>query len=272
MEGPMRDGRASSARQAVRVPGHFGEWMQGRLGPEGPVALVTLCCPVLAVRAPGSGVRLTDLFPAPRLAAFAGALGISGDFPGLECDMPLGAGAGASTACLVAAARASGFRGTPERLARACLAVEGASDPLMFAAPDRLLWASREARTLADLAPVPRAEIVGGYWGAPRRTDPEDDDFPDIADLVAAWRESGDLARLAALASEAARRADARRGPGNPMAELARDLGALGHTRAYTGAARALVFAPGTVPEGIEVALSEAGLTGVLRFVTGGGA
>jgi hypothetical protein len=56
------------------------------------------------------------------------------------------------------------------------------------------------------------------------------------------------------------------------MAELARDLGALGHTRAYTGAARALVFAPGTVPEGIEVALSEAGLTGVLRFVTGGGA
>lgn len=266
----MRDGRASSARQAVRVSGHFGEWMQGRLGPEGPVALVTLCCPVLAVRAPGATVRLSEMFPEARLTAFAAALGISGDLPGLECDMPLGAGAGASTACLVAAAWACGFDGTPERLARACLAVEGASDPLMFAAPDRLLWASREARALADLPPVPRAEIVGGYWGAPQRTDPEDDDFPDIADLVTAWRDGGDLAMLAALASEAAQRADARRGPGDSMAELARDLGALGHTRAYTGAARALVFAPGTVPEGVEVALTKAGLTGVLRFVTGG--
>lgn len=270
----MRDGRASSARQAVCVPGHFGEWMQGRLGPEGPVALVTLCCPVLQVRAPGGAVRLADLFPPERLAGFAAALGVAGDWPGLECDMPLGAGAGASTACLVASALACGFDGAPERLARACLAVEGASDPLMFAAPDRILWASREARALAHLPPVPRAEIVGGYWGAPLRTDPADDDFPDIADLVAAWRDGdgGDLAMLAALASEAARRADARRGPGDPMAELARDLGAAGHTRAYTGAARALVFAPGTVHEGAEAALSEAGLTGLVRFVTGGGA
>lgn len=268
----MRDGRRSSARQAVRVPGHFGEWMQGRLGPEGPVALVTLCCPALGVCAPRGPVRLADLFPEAQLAEFAEALGLAGDWPGLACDMPLGAGAGASTACLVAAARACGFDGPPDRLARACLAVEGATDPLMYPAPDRLLWASREARILADLPAVPRAEILGGYWGAPMRTDPGDVDFPDISDLAAAWRTGGDLMLLAELSSEAARRADARRGPGDPMADLARDLGAHGHTRAYTGTARALVFAPGTVPGRAQAALSEAGLTGILRFVTGGGA
>lgn len=268
----MRDGRMSSLRRAVRVPGHFGEWMQGRLGREGPVALVTLCCPALGVRGPGGPVRLADLFPETQLAKFAEALGLAGDWPGLACDMPLGAGAGASTACLVAAARAGGFDGTAGRLARACLAVEGATDPLMYPAPDRLLWASREARIMADLPTVPRAEILGGYWGAPQRTDPADEDFPDIADLVAAWRAGGDLALLSDLASEAARRADALRGPGDPMADLARDLGALGHTRAYTGAARALVFASGTVPERAEAALREAGLTGILRFVTGDGA
>ena len=155
----MRDGRMSSLRRAVRVPGHFGEWMQGRLGREGPVALVTLCCPALGVRGPGGPVRLADLFPETQLAGFAAALGIAGDWPGLACDMPLGAGAGASTACLVAAARACGFDGTAGRLARACLAVEGATDPLMYPAPDRLLWASREARIMADLPTVPRAEI-----------------------------------------------------------------------------------------------------------------
>ena len=32
------------------VAGHFGEWLQGRLGPDGPVALVTLPCPVRACR------------------------------------------------------------------------------------------------------------------------------------------------------------------------------------------------------------------------------
>ena len=34
----------------ARVEGHFGELLQGRLGPAGPVVLVTLPCPVLAAR------------------------------------------------------------------------------------------------------------------------------------------------------------------------------------------------------------------------------
>ncbi|TCP38104.1 hypothetical protein EV662_12129, partial [Rhodovulum marinum] len=39
-----------AARRAC-VAGHFGEFLQGRLGPDGPVVLVTLPCPALAVRA-----------------------------------------------------------------------------------------------------------------------------------------------------------------------------------------------------------------------------
>jgi hypothetical protein len=56
------------------------------------------------------------------------------------------------------------------------------------------------------------------------------------------------------------------------MPDLARDLGALGYARAHTGPARALIFAPGKVPNGAGAALKEAGLRDVLHFRTGGAA
>ena len=40
---------------ALRVAGHFGELMQGRLGADGPLALISLPCPVLAVQTGGTG-------------------------------------------------------------------------------------------------------------------------------------------------------------------------------------------------------------------------
>lgn len=270
----MAENTMPMVRPAIRVSGHFGEWMQGRLGPEGPVVLVTLACPVLCVAAPGSGPGIDRLFSPRAVAGFARALGFGAvAWPGLDCDMPMGAGAGASTACLVASARAAGRGGDPLVLARACLDVEGATDPLMFDTPDALLWASREGRVIEDMVPPPRSVLVGGYWGAPLRTDAGDSDFPDIADLVAFWRGAvarGDLAAVAGIATESARRCTARRGPDDPMEALARDLGALGFTRAHTGTARALIFAPGKAPDGAAAALREAGLTGVLRFATGG--
>jgi len=80
---------------SVTVPGHFGEWIQGRLGPAGPVALITLACPVMCARAPGTQLKARDFLDAARLDAFAAALGISAkDWPDLDCDMPLGAGRG----------------------------------------------------------------------------------------------------------------------------------------------------------------------------------
>ncbi len=251
----------------ITVAGHFGEWLQGRLGPDGPLVLVTLACPALAVRTDPAAPPLLD---AGALDRFAAALGRPLARTGLSADMPPGGGAGASTAGLLALARASGAPDDPDALARACLAAEGATDPLMHPHPDRLLWAPRQARALRRLSPVPPMEIAGGFWGPPQRTDPADTAFPDIADLVAAWEGPGPAADRAALATESAARTDALRGPaGDPTPDLARETGALGRVRAHTGSARGLVFAPGTLPRDMRARLAEAGLAGAITFRTG---
>ncbi|MBE9638648.1 propanediol utilization protein [Salipiger mangrovisoli] len=262
------------SRAEVSVAGHFGEWLQGRLGPQGPVALVTVRCPALHVRVPGPDPLPFD---ERQLDAFACQLGIPVCAPGAARNFPLGGGAGGSTATLVALARAAGFAGGAARLAEACLVVEGASDPLMFPRPDTLLWASREGRVLGRFAPPPACAILGGFWGAPIPTDPDDSNFDDISDLAADWgeaTETADLARCAALASASADRCRDRRdgadGPADPTPDLARDLGALGWLRAHTGSARGLVFSPGTLPRTGASVLAEAGLQGVINFGTGG--
>ncbi|MGG7565097.1 propanediol utilization protein [Rhodovulum sp. DZ06] len=295
------------ARAVARAPGHWGEWMQGRIGENGPVALITLPCPALSLSAearpgplsaaveiaapPGDasapGAPPAVFVPmqageaAPVLRALLSALSLPEASFRFRAPMPPGAGAGFSTAALVAAARAAAaLHGReapgPGALAAACLAAEGASDPLWAPAPDALLWASRKAQALEVLPPPPPAEIIGGLWGAPEATNPADDRFPDISDLVGPWRAAagaGDLPALARLAAASADRCTALRGPsGDPTADLARALGALGHARAHTGPARGLVFAPGTVPDGAGDALRAAGFERVFRFTSGSAA
>lgn len=250
---------------ALRVAGHFGELLQGRLGSDGPLALISLPCPVLAVELGGSGTP--GLIGPRRLHRLCMALGLPlpSALPLLSARMPPGGGAGSSTAALVVVARALGWTGAPEDLARACVLAEGASDPLMFPHPEQLLFAPRQGRVLLRLPPLPGFTVIGGFLGEGLRTRAEDQDFPDIADLLVDW--PGPLARLAALASESARRTLAHRGPaGDPTAALARDLGALGWLMAHTGSARGLIFAPGKVPVQARAALAEAGFTGVLQF------
>ncbi len=257
------------------VAGHFGEWLQGRLGPEGPLALVTLACPdrgvrVTRERAAGPFALTGDaVLPEPLVRALLQRIGRDAEGAwDLRAAFPVGGGAGMSTAALVAIAREAGV---PEGLAEACLAVEGATDPLMLPAPDAVLWAPRQARVLDNVPPPPRAEVVGGFFGPPLRTDPADLAFPDVADLVAAWRGAPGLAEAAGIASESARRCTALRGPsGDPTEALAAALGALGYARAHTGSARALIFTPGAVPVGLFEPMAEAGLTGLCHFTTGG--
>lgn len=259
----------------VWVAGHFGEWLQGVAGPDGEVMLVTLGC---ALR----GVNVTwDDAPTLRLEDRAGLIGPSRAIRLMTAlglppqgaitvapDLPPGSGAGMSTAALVALARAAGAPGTG--IAAACLAVEGAVDPLMPVAPDAVLWAPRAARQVAALAPPPRAWIVGGLWGPGERTDPADTRFPRIDDLIAEWMKGPDLRAAARIASLSAERTTACRGPqGDPTPALAARLGALGWARAHTGPARALIFAPGQVPSTAEATLRTAGYTHVLRFETG---
>lgn len=270
--------QAPEIARRASVAGHFGELLQGRIGAEGPLALITLPCPALKAevwRSPGAFALEQPEAPVltPEAAAvFLRLLGlrVEGRFL-LRLEAPPGGGAGASTAARVALAHAAGVF-DPERIAAACLASEGATDPLMFAAPERRLWASRRGEALAALPPLAALEAVGGFFGPPRRTDPQDLDFPDVADLAAAWPQACASAEGAArLASESAARSLARRGPcGDPTADLAREAGALGWAMAHTGSARALLFRPGEAPPGLESRLAEAGFAAPLRFRCGG--
>lgn len=267
--------------QIARVSGHFGELLQGRLGADGPIALVTLPCPALnaaARRVPARDLRLHApgrVLTLPVLRRFLRALEVTarGRFT-LHTDMPPGGGAGASTAALVAIARLVAPDCAPLDLARACLTVEGATDPLMLPGPARVLWASRRAVPLRALPALPRFDVLGGFYGPTRRTDPGCTDFPQIDDLVPHWSkaaQAGDLDALAALASTSARRRLSQLGlAGDPTDALAQALGAKGMVIAHTGAARGLIFAPGAIPADGPARLRAAGFRGILQFRAGG--
>ncbi len=97
---------------------------------------------------------------------------------------------------------------------------------------------------------------------------PSEEALPSTDDWAAAT-EAGDLSCVDAFASDSARRRTARPGPCDPMADLARDLGASAMARAHTNSARGLIFAPGTNPQCGPSALQEAGLKTILSFETG---
>jgi len=273
-------GRTSAHRQGaggvIRVGGHLGEWMQGRLGTDGPVALISLPCPDLVVTAvltvAGAGLRLHSTGPrilgTGRASRLLRRLGLRlGGRVVLRAEMPVGGGAGASTAALVALARLAGWDGDPLDLARACIAVEGASDPLMLPDADRLLWASRRGEVLAVLPPLPDFDLIGGFQGPPQRTDPLDSRFADISDLVGAWQVARHLPQFAALATDSARRTLLLRRPQDlSVLALGQGIGALGTVIAHTGSARGFIFPPGALPPEGRGVLRRAGWTGVFEM------
>ena len=275
---PASAARGEGRARHARVEGHFGELLQGLVG--GEVALVTLPCPRARVTAhwrPG-GERLLLTPGGPLPGRWARRLAVAAGRPrgrlAVAATLPPGAGAGTSTGALAAAALAMGLEPGP-RLTRLMLAIEGASDPQLLPSPARALWASRRGRALgAPLPPLPRLEVLGGFAGPPRRTDPRDARFAGIDDLVADWRRAGgDRAALGRLATESARRNQRLRGGPDlgPLLDAAREAGALGIAVAHTGSARALLFAPGAlVPARARAAARAAGLSGCLIFGTGG--
>lgn len=260
----------------LSVPGHFGEWMQGRLGARGPVALVTLPVAdhVRLWHVPqGRVLRLHGVGLMPIEArCFLRSLGLHlRGIVRMRAQTPLGLGTGVSTARLIGLARLAGWQGPPDALTAACIKSEGAADPLAFPAPECMLWASRIGRPLERLPRLPRYEILGGFWGGPSFTNPQDTRFADIGDLVAQWQRARRLEDFAVLATQSAQRCTDLRGPeADPTPRLARDLGALGWLRAHTGAARGLIFAPGTVPDDATGLLRAAGLRKIRQFRGGG--
>ncbi|WP_233516971.1 propanediol utilization protein [Pseudotabrizicola alkalilacus] len=267
----------------LRQACHFGEWLQGRMGADGPVVLVTLRPDGVFLRARRRASSRLSVktphmpagFPVPLqvLRRFLSDLNLplTGAYH-LHPAFPPGLGTGASTAALVAIARLAGYCGPPALLARACVAAEGASDPLMFNHPDRLIWSSREGKVLTQGPALPRAHLLGGFFGPPLQTRATDSAYDDISDLAAAWQRARNLADCAAIARDSATRCLSRRGPpDDPTAQLARDLGALGWSASHSGAARALIFAPGEVPRHAAARMREAGLRNVRPLFTGDG-
>jgi hypothetical protein len=178
---------------------------------------------------------------------------------------------GVSTASLLALAQLAGYSGPQDRLAQACIGAEGASDPLWHPSPERMLWASRSGHKMGDLPALPAYQVIGGIWGRGQATDPNDQYFPDISDLLARWRTARNLAEHALLASQSAARCLALRGPvPDPTAALARKLGALGWVAAHTGGARGLIFAPGAAPTQTAAQLRAAGYSNIVAFQGGG--
>ena len=267
---------------ASRVFGHFGELIQGRFGPHGPVVVISLPCPALTVTAtaiPAQRLSLHSphlpLLTPLRARKFLALLGLNCPCRvTLTATMPPGGGAGSSTAALVALARLAGWNGPTKTLARACLAIEGATDPLMYDHPEQMLWASRQAEIIRPLPALPPFDILGGFFGSALRTDAADMAFPDISDLIQDWHYAAvaqDLPMLAQIASTSAQRTLALRGPnGDPTAQLAHDLGALGHVIAHTGSARGLIFARAKVPPDARAKLRAAGFCGLVQFTAGG--
>jgi len=269
----------------VSVAGHFGELLQGRLGVDGPVALVSLPCPELQLKAnftPDNAfnVAVTDPSGAEiptlkdHLATLLRALDlpVQGQFS-FASDMPAGGGAGLSTTLLVAVCRMAGLT-DPVEIARRCHAIEGATDPLMFNHAERILWASREVRKLEELPPLPAFQVIGGFGPHRIRTNPNCANFPDISDLLPQWCDAAqaqDLSRLAQLSTCSAQRALTAQGvwANDPIQRLARETGALGVVTAHTGAARGLIFAKGEIPAQTDSALQKAGFSQITCFSGG---
>ena len=269
----------AEAWRRSQVAGHFGELMQGRLGPNGPVTLVTLPCPthLATVRwHPHGSFHVHSPQRLLNRRTFASVFQALGQIPRgrviANCTMPAGGGAGASTATILALINVlAGKELTPDEVAQVCVAIEGACDPLMHETPDQYLWASRHGVRLGELPPVPSFDFIGGFDGDGIRTDAMDTNFADIADLIPKWiaacgandlRAAGDVAQ-----ASADRNAALRGGPSiGALKHLAQQMHAVAVVVAHTGSARGLMFPPGAIPRSAPAALRSIGLRQICQF------
>ncbi len=250
-----------SARKInVKVAGHFGELVQGRFGPDGPVVLVTLRRERLlncVTYTPSSGPLVIDAEPQEMIREVATKMlaQFSGNDVGgtLVCERAVtpGHGTGSSTADLLGTIRAisSAFelQLSPEHEAALCLEVEGAVDPLMFDRPT--IFASRGGRVLTWLDQLPEMQVIGVLADGPSSTDPTDTDFPDVSTLLDEFKvavKDQDLSKIGEISTQSAELNQSRNpNPAwNQMREIADAVGAPGVVVAHTGSAIGIVLQP----------------------------
>lgn len=265
----------------ITVDGHFGELLQGVV--DGRVVLTSLPCPALKVSLDFKRAAALSLsFVAEPVLSGADftELANRSDFDpvgrhAFRLDMPAGGGAGASTATRVAVLKQHCPDLSAGEIARICLDCEGAVDPLMFDGAEKMLWASREAEIVEARASLPQGRVIGGFYGAPIRTDPQDAEFADVSDLLPLWRVADTLQDIAHISTESAQRNFALRGTGeDPIFDLAQTHGAMGVVIAHTGSARGLIFDPAAEvdAEALRDHLSAQGFQRLVDFRFGGSA
>lgn len=277
---------AVNPKQAVAlVPGLFGEFAQGTMGPDGRLALIGLPCPRLETRIGYEPLRGPLSSPDPMAAkAMAAArltlaeIGADGWGGEITIDRPGGAPGGLATTetlgVVRAVARAFGGRLAPEQEAALCLAAEGAVLPLMYDLP--VLFAPREGRVLTALSALPAMCVVGSLAGparGPETGEPEFADMGAVFDDIAAAAQAGDLARLAGAAERSAA-ANQARNPHplwDPLGALMPQLGGLGRIVAHNGTAIGVILPPGAEVDTALRALAGLGLADPFDWTLGAG-
>ena len=274
----MNENGLSYFNRRVTINGHFGEFMQGRLEIKGPVVLITLPSLVHKVQVTFTsgnfdvsqkGSRyytqsvISNLLNHLKLQA-------NGKFD-ISLFMPEACGTGSSTATRVAILRAVRPRMSTKTLVETCLLDEGASDPVMYSSPERLLWAPRLGKVLKQLPVLPKISCIGGFYGSPMKTNPNDKDFPIIKDLVDLWslpRKTDKF--LAELCSESSSRTIFHRNlQDDPTKVIAKKIKALGFSIAHTGSVRNFIFPYNQIPEGTKNILIDSGFRGIETFSLG---
>ena len=262
----------------VIVNGHFGEFIQGRLGVTDPLVLVTVPSRFFKVQVTytegafevvQNGTSFYDRSVVSELAKLAKAR-LSGRLK-ICLSMPEACGLGSSTATRVGILRAIRPDISVNSIVSICLKHERASDPIMYKSPERLLWAPREGKIVEKLPRLPKISCIGGLFGSPLKTNPSDNNFPIISDLVDKWKRTEmtdkNFAEICAESSE--RTISIRKLSDDPTRKITKEIGALGFSIAHTGNVRNFIFPYRSIPSNAEKILSSYGFRNVHRFSLG---
>ena len=262
----------------VIVNGHFGEFIQGKLGVTEPLVLVTIPSRFYKVQVTyrkGSfgvvqnGTSFYDRSVVSELAKLANVR-LKGRIT-ICLSMPEACGLGSSTATRVGILRAISPSISVNSIVSICLKHERALDPIMYKSPERLLWAPREGKIVEKLPRLPEISCIGGLFGSPLKTNPLDNNFPIIKDLVDKWKQKNmtdkNFAEICAESSE--RTIRIKKLHDDPTRQIAKEIGALGFSIAHTGNARNFIFPNESIPSNAEKILSSYGFKNVHRFSLG---
>ncbi len=260
------------------ISGHFGEFIQGRFDRDGSIVLITV--PNLEHKA--TVVCTPDPFKVEQIVTQSKPKELvskvfytlnhspKGQFR-ISLDMPECYWLGSSTAARVGLFLSINPDLSPEFLAQSCINQEGASDPLMFSKPEKLLWAPRQGKIIRNLPKLPRIMCSGGLFGILQRTDPLDLDLQIISDLITEWESLDKIPiKIGEICSDTSDRTLKLKGHDDVSTKkIRKELGALVYSIVRTGTVRNFIFPHVSVPKKVKNFLEKARFMDVRQFSLG---